>query len=132
MNRTRITGIAIAVLGLLVALIPSVIFKVCPAMEMVMKCHWTGRVEVALGIASLILGALVAVSREKAFSAAASVASAINGVLVILVPTVVIGVCGSPDMNCNAATRPALIIAGAFIIAAGISDAVLYLKSKKD
>ena len=33
MNKTRITGIVIAVLGLLTALIPTVIFKVCAAMD---------------------------------------------------------------------------------------------------
>ena len=65
MNKTRITGIVIAVLGLLTALIPTVIFKVCEAMDgKFMKCHWTSQTEVAVGIATLVLGVLIVLSKE--------------------------------------------------------------------
>ena len=132
MNKTKITGIVIALLGLLTALIPTVIFKVCAAMDgKFMKCHWTSQVEVALGIATIVLGLLIVLSKEKASASAYSVASAINGVLVILIPTVVIGVCGSAEMPCNSGTKPALIIAGALTALVGLINAVLYLTSKK-
>jgi hypothetical protein len=132
MNKTKITGIVIAVLGLLTALIPTVIFKVCAAMDgKFMKCHWTSQTEVAIGIATIVLGLLIVLSKEKAAEAAYAVASAINGVLVILIPTVVIGVCGSHDMPCHSGTQPALIIAGALIIVTALINAVSYIVSKK-
>ena len=132
MNKTRLTGIVIAFLGLLTALIPTVIFKVCEAMDgKFMKCHWTSQTEVAVGIATLVLGVLIVLSKEKAAGAAYAVASAINGVLVILIPTVVIGVCGSADMPCHSGTKPALIIAGALIIVTALINAVSYIVSKK-
>ena len=132
MNKTRLTGNVIAVLGLLTALIPTVIFKVCEAMDgKFMKCHWTSQTEVAVGIATLVLGVLIVLSKEKAAGAAYAVASAINGVLVILIPTVVIGVCGSADMPCHSGTKPALIIAGALIIVTALINAVSYIVSKK-
>ena len=132
MNKIKITGIVTAVLGLLTALIPTHIFKVCEAMDgKFMKCHWTSQVEVALGIATVVLGLLLILSKEKAAASAYAVASAINGALVILIPTVVIGVCGSADMSCNSGTRPALIIAGSLIIVTGLIGAVSYLASKK-
>ena len=132
MNKIKITGIVTAVLGLLTALIPTQIFKVCEAMDgKFMKCHWTSQVEVALGIATVVLGLLLILSKEKAAASAYAVASAINGALVILIPTVVIGVCGSADMSCNSGTRPALIIAGSLIILTGLIGAVSYLASKK-
>ena len=132
MNKIRLTGIVIAVLGLLTALIPTVIFKVCEAMDgKFMKCHWTSQTEVAVGIATLVLGVLIVLSKEKAAGAAYAVASAINGVLVILIPTVVIGVCGSADMPCHSGTKPALIIAGALIIVTALINAVSYIVSKK-
>ena len=132
MNKTRLTGIVIAVLGLLTALIPTVIFKVCEAMDgKFMKCHWTSQTEVAVGVATLVLGVLIVLSKEKAAGAAYAVASAINGVLVILIPTVVIGVCGSADMPCHSGTKPALIIAGALIIVTALINAVSYIVSKK-
>ena len=133
MSKNKITGIVIALLGLLTALIPTVIFKVCAAMDgKFMKCHWTSQVEVALGIAVLVLGLLTVLSKENAAASAYAVASAVNGVLVILIPTVVIGVCGSADMPCHSGTKPALIIAGALIAAAGLINAVSYLVSKKN
>ena len=132
MNKTKITGIVIAILGILTALIPTQIFKVCEAMDgKFMKCHWTSQVEVALAIATIVLGLLIILSKEKAAASAYSVASAINGVLVILIPTVVIGVCGSAEMPCHSGTQPALIIAGSLIALAGLVNAVLYLTSKK-
>lgn len=130
MNKTKITGILIAILGLLTVLIPTQIFKVCAAMDgKYMKCHWTAQVEVALGIATIVIGLLIVLSKEKAASAY-SLASAINGVLVILIPTVVIGVCGSADMPCNSGTKPALIIVGALIALTGLINTALYLTSK--
>ena len=133
MSKNKITGIVIALLGLLTALIPTVIFKVCAAMDgKFMKCHWTSQVEVALGIAVLVLGLLIVLSKENAAASAYAVASAVNGVLVILIPTAVIGVCGSADMPCHSGTKPALIIAGALIAAAGLINAVSYLVSKKN
>ena len=132
MQKTRITGIIIAVLGLVTALIPTLIFKVCEAMDgKFMKCHWTSQTEVALGVATLVLGLLIVLSKEKAAASAYSVASAINGALVILIPTAVIGVCGSADMSCNSGTRPALIIAGSLIILAAAVNVVLYFTAKK-
>lgn len=132
MSKNKITGIVIALLGLLTALIPTVIFKVCAAMDgKFMKCHWTSQTEVAIGIATLVLGVFIVLSKEKAAGAAYAVASAINGVLVILIPTVVIGVCGSADMPCHSGTKPALIIAGALIIVTALINAVSYIVSKK-
>ena len=132
MSKNKITGIVIAFLGLLTALIPTVIFKVCAAMDgKFMKCHWTSQTEVAVGITTLVLGVLIVLSKEKAAGAAYAVASAINGVLVILIPTVVIGVCGSADMPCHSGTKPALIIVGALIIVTALINAVSYIVSKK-
>lgn len=133
MSKNKITGIVIALLGLLTALIPTVIFKVCAAMDgKFMKCHWTSQVEVALGIAVLVLGLLIVLAKENAASSAYAVASAVNGVLVILIPTVVIGVCGSADMPCHSGTKPALIIAGALIIVVALFNTISYLASKKN
>ena len=132
MNKNRIIGIVVAVLGVLTSLIPTVIFKVCEAMDgKFMKCHWTAQTEVALGIVVIALGLLIVLAKEKAASAAYSVSAAVNGILILLIPTVVIGVCGSADMPCNAGTKPALIIAGALIIVAGLINTGLYITSKK-
>ena len=46
----------------------------------------------------------------------------IDGLLIIGIPTFIVGVCASKHMHCHAVTRPALIIIGAFavVFAAGV------------
>ena len=133
MIKAKITGLLTAVLGILTFLIPTVIFKVCEAMDgKYMKCYWTSQTEIALGIATAVLGLLIILSKRKAAASAYSVAAAINGVLVILIPTIVIGVCGSVEMPCASGTKPALIIAGALIIFVSLINAVTYLFSKAE
>ena len=78
------------------------------------------------------MGLLIVLAKENAASSAYAAASAINGVLVILIPTAVIGVCGSADMPCNSGTKPALIIAGALIIVVALINTISYLASKKN
>lgn len=133
MDKSKITGIVITLLGILTVLIPTVIFKVCEAMEgNFMKCHWTSQIEIALGIVAALLGLFITLSKERAAGSAYAVASAVNGVLVILVPTVLIGVCGSSEMPCASGTKPALVIAGSLIIAVSLINTVSYLLTKKN
>ncbi len=132
MNKTRITGSIIALLGLFTVLVPKVFFEVCGAMgDNYMKCHWVAQTEVALGIATVVLGVLAVLSGQKAAASAYSVASLINGALIILIPTKIIGVCSSSKMDCNSGTKPALIITGALIIVVSAVNVVLYLTDKK-
>jgi hypothetical protein len=47
------------------------------------------------------------------------------GVLTILIPTSVIGVCLNPEMVCNTQMKPTLLIAGGITVALGIAVLVL-------
>ncbi|MBQ5431397.1 MAG: DUF4418 family protein [Lachnospiraceae bacterium] len=120
MKTRLLKGLVYIVLGLIASLGVATVFHVCPAMkDMVMKCHWTGRVSIAVGIGIIIVGILTILAKERAFADGLAVAAILLGILLILLPTVLIGVCPGAHMHCHAATRPALIITGALTVIYG-------------
>ena len=54
MKTRLLRGAVFILLGLVASLGIATVFHVCPAMkDMVMKCYWTGRVSIAVGIGIL-------------------------------------------------------------------------------
>ena len=107
----------IILLGVLVALAPFSFAKVCEVGEKVMKCHWTARAELFLGIAIAVLGALKIISADSRFQLGLNAGILVNALGVLLVPSVLIGVCGKATMHCHLVTRPTLIVFGILIFA---------------
>jgi hypothetical protein len=77
-----------------------------------MKCHWTARAEIALAAPLLLCGALIGSSRKRGAHQYLGAMSVALGVCIVLLPTVLIGVCASSDMQCAALMKPILILAG--------------------
>ena len=127
-----VAGILI-VLALIVIIVPQ--FTNCAAegrsltldngKTVLMKCAWSARAELALGIPLLALGALLALARRKETVRSLSILGAIIGVLVILIPTSLIGVCASAMMDCNSILKPTMIVCGILALLASIAALVL-------
>jgi hypothetical protein len=123
----------LVILALLIAIVP--MFTDCESQgrtlttdagkTVSMKCHWTGRAELALGIPLLGVGILVGVSRRRETRRALGVLAALLGVVAILLPTELIGVCMNPDMPCVGIMKPALILMGALVVAIGVAVTAL-------
>lgn len=124
MKRNIIVGILVSIFGLLVAIGPYTLFPVCEPGEKIMKCFWTARMELGLGIVMLILGILLAVSRSEQFRLGISLSLLLNAILSLLVPTALIGVCGGAHMVCRTAALPALTILNALITALALYTVV--------
>jgi hypothetical protein len=86
-----------------------------------MKCHWTAQAEIALAGPLAGAGLLLATSRRKAAQRDLGAVAALLGAAVVLVPTVLIGVCAGNEMLCNLLMRPALILTGGLVVAAGLA-----------
>lgn len=121
MRSSRAFGVAALLCGALVILIPTVIAPVCEArvetkggMLVPMRCFYVARAEIPIGALLALAGALLFVlgHRKEAGVALTAIVAAL-GVVTILVPTALIGTCGNPEMECNVATRPALVLLGA-------------------
>jgi len=90
-----------------------------------MKCHWTGRAELGLGVPLFAVGAMMLFSRRKESRRFLGIGGMALGVIAILLPTELIGVCMNPDMPCVSTMKPALVLMGALVIGISLVTVVL-------
>lgn len=94
-----------------------------------MKCFYTAKAGVAMGIPLGILGLLVLVSRRKETNRVLAVLGIVLGGVAMAVPTVLIGTCGKATMICNEVLKPTMLFAGGAVIV--LSVIVLVLGERK-
>jgi hypothetical protein len=132
MSSDKITqgiGALLVLLGIIIILTPWIIFPVCEmhgmymvlqsGVKMPMPCGWTARAETGVGALIAVAGGLLIARRTPETKQAVGVFSIAAGVLVILLPTVLIGMCRLADHPCRQLTLPALEILGAAVIIIG-------------
>lgn len=94
--------------------------------NMVMKCHWTARAELGIGIFIALIGIFLLIFQSGQVRLGLSLALILSGVLALLIPTALIGVCGSLQMTCRSLTLPALTILSSIVIVTSVAN-VIYL-----
>jgi hypothetical protein len=127
-----IGGIAAIALGLLLALGPQFLFKVCaPMMDGgFMKCHWTAQAEIGIGALIAALGIALTFFAAPKTRLGLVIGVFLSGVLALLVPHALIGGCGMHTMACRKAAFPAItVISILLLIGAGLYT--VYLARKK-
>ena len=131
MNRIISPGSGIVLIGIIIILIPNYIFPVCPGLletvagkHVPMKCFWTARAEIGAGALVVLGGCALLLFKDHGARFGVSLMTAFAGALVVAIPTVLIGVCGSPVMPCRSGTLPALVVSGCLVIAAAVATAV--------
>lgn len=130
MKKNIVFAVIIFILGVLVALAPYSFAKVCEVGEKVMKCHWTARIELFLGIVIAALALLKFVSSNAKFQLGVNAGIAVNALGVILAPTVLIGVCAMSKMHCHSVTRPVWLVFGILLLVAVSLQTVLLWKKR--
>ena len=128
----KITAVLMIAIALVIGILPQ--FTDCQSQgrhltlengkEIPMKCHWTGKAEVALAGPMFLTGSLLAINKRKETLRNLSLLGGVLGIFVILLPTKLIGVCGNPDMICNSIMKPSLIFFGSLIILLSIYGVV--------
>lgn len=96
-----------------------------------MKCYWTARAELGVGILIAFSGLLLLLLKSLQSRLGLSLAIGLNGVLVILFPSVSIGVCGSTAISCRVLTLPALYILGGLTVAASVLNVSWHIRIEK-
>jgi hypothetical protein len=124
----KIIAIVLLVAGLVLIFVPS--YYTCAAhgkaiqlpggKSIPMKCLWTARAEIGLGVLLLAVGAFLFISRKLESRRFLSILALILGIFIILFPTALIGVCINPDMSCVVVMKPTLLLIGIVTGALGI------------
>ena len=122
-------GGLLILLGIVIALTSWIIFPVCEmqgnymitqsGMKVPMTCGWTARAETGVGALVAVAGAILVARSTPETRQAVGVFSIATGVLVILYPTILIGMCKVADHPCRTTTLPALEILGVIVIIIG-------------
>src|SRR5512134_3329918 len=118
MNKTM--GILMIVLALAIAIVP--LFTDCLAngrslttadgRSVPMKCHWTALAEIGMAVPLAMVGVFNLTSKRKETFRNLNLMGLALGALVVLFPTVLIGVCANASMPCNLIEEPTLILSG--------------------
>ncbi|HSJ58777.1 MAG TPA: DUF4418 family protein [Anaerolineae bacterium] len=127
----KVAAVVIMLLAVAIAVVP--MFTDCESdgrqittadgRQIPMKCHWTARAELGLGLPILAVGALMVGTRRRQSYRALGIMGVALAAAVIALPTNLIGVCANPDMICLSTMKPALLLMGALL--AGVSLAVV-------
>ena len=132
-------GIVIIVLALVIGILPQ--FTDCQSQgralvlengkTVPMKCHWTAIAEIGMAIPLAAIGGMLLFAKRKETWMTLSILGIVLGVLVILFPTFLIGVCASDMMLCNNLMKPVLILAGVLEIGAFVAILISSIKMKE-
>jgi len=121
MKSGRFSACVIVVLGMLTILAPYVIFPVCDGLvatasggAMPMKCFWTARAAAGLGGPLLFAGLVLFFAESPAVRFGVALMLLPIGLLILLVPWKLIGVCAAEAMPCHMGTLPALCLLSLF------------------
>jgi undecaprenyl pyrophosphate phosphatase UppP len=64
-------------------------------------------------------------NKRKESKRSLSILGAVMGVIIILLPTALIGVCTHPDATCNLIMRPSLIFMGTLVVGINLFDLIV-------
>jgi hypothetical protein len=122
-------------LGALIVLAPYGLFPVCEAAVLTaaggsvpMKCFWTARASLGNGGLAIAAGFLLLFAQNPGLRLGLASLVLAAGLLTVLAPTALIGVCRGETMPCHMGTLPALMLLGSLTMLAG---AAMIFKAKK-
>jgi hypothetical protein len=127
-----ISGSAVIIFGLLIALGPQFLFTVCPIMgDMVMKCHWTAQAEIGVGALIAALGIALVLFASPQVRLGLTIGIFLSSILALLLPHTLIGGCVAHSMQCRKIAFPAItVISILLLITAALNG--LYLARKDE
>jgi hypothetical protein len=109
--KKRIISAVIIVLGLLIALGPQILFKVCGhGEEGYPHCHWSAQAEIGMGLLIVALGACMIVFTDPKTHLGLIIGVFMASLITLAIPNFLIGSCGMLSMKCRRLAFPALTV----------------------
>lgn len=131
MNKKIFNGVVFIIYALALTLGPKFLYPGCPTDGMVMNCHKSLAVIFWIGIIVGIIGLAVILIKNREILLGAHVAGIVASVVVVLIPTVIIGTCQMETMPCNVVTFPIIYLITLVFVIMNTVGLVLELRSKK-
>ena len=117
MKKTITSGIIVIALGLLIALGPRFLFKVCAIGEDgVSHCHWSAQAELGVGFLIAGLGACMLVFTDQKTHLGLLIGAFLAGIIALAIPYALIGGCGMMSMACRKVAFPALTVESVILL----------------
>jgi len=111
-------GITIVILGLLIALGPQFLFKVCTVHNGVLPlCHWSAQAELGMGMLVAALGLCFIVFSDLKTQQGFAIGIFLTGIIVLGIPYALIGGCTAKTMACHRVAFLALTVEGVILLA---------------
>ena len=128
----KINGILLIVLALAMGIVPLLTDCLAHGRSLTttegkvvpMKCHWTALAEIGVAIPLGLAGVFTITSKRKETMQILSGFGGTLGILAILFPTVLIGVCANKMMPCNMIELPTLIMSGILVVGVSLVNLV--------
>lgn len=139
-NNRIITSLAFIILGLLTAILPRTLLHVCTGtiealsgVHVPMKCFWAARMATGMGVLFCISGIGLYFSKMVLVRFGISLMIFANGLLLMAVPTFLVGVCTAETMPCQMGTLPGLLVVSVLILAFSLANLFyLHRQSKRE
>ena len=129
MKKRTIIIFLYVLVGLFIALGPSVLFPVCHG-EMKMSCFYTKQAEIGVGILVAVLGSISLLLKNEQARLGISIAQVLNGILALAFPLKLTGLCEMKNMDCHVQAFPAIVVGSVVLIFLGIVN-ILYIRKEK-
>ena len=109
MKKAIIFGAIVITFGLLIALGPQFLFKVCAHGEDGFpRCHWSAQAEIGIGLLIIALGACMIVFTDSKIHLGLLIGILLSSIIALAIPNMLIGGCGMMSMQCRKVAFPAL------------------------
>ena len=136
-------GLIIIFIGLMIAIGPQMIFPVCEkvnsgaemnkpaATYSEMKCHRMAQAEIGAGGLIAFTGLFLSLFKDMKIRLGLSLLLLLSGLIALLLPTYLIGVCANSAMQCRILTLPALSILSITVIILSLANSFMLFKQSK-
>jgi hypothetical protein len=131
LKKVIIFGALIIIFGLLIAMGPQFLFKICKhGEEGFPHCHWSAQAEIGIGFLIIALGACMIVFTDTKTHLGLAIGTFFASIIALSVPNFLIGGCGMMTMQCRKIAFPALTAESIVLLVFSAVMAV-YIEMKK-
>ena len=111
--------------GALITIAPQTFAHACTGHDMPGACHYSQQAATGIGVVILVFG-VVALFGASQFRIGLNIAAAADALLLLAVPTFLIGICKGAMMHCRMVMLPTLIVLGVLGILPPTTSALLH------